>query len=127
MKRLTTTWGLMLCLAGAATAGTPAPPVRAQRQELRVGLQGDKRRLKQVTLDQHKELLLILAREKSDLAGVKASAARGEALHAAILAVHENRRRERLALRARGRAERDRLRRAVKNDREEIVVLRQKK
>lgn len=127
MKRLTTTLTAILILAGAARAGVPAPASRAQRQELREGLKGDKRRLKQVGPDQHKELILVREREKSDLGLAKASAARGEALHAVILEIHEKSRRDRLALRARGREERDRLRRAIRNERERIVALRQKK
>lgn len=118
---------LMMFLAGAAQAGAPVPASRAQRQELREVLQGDKRRLKQVGVEQHKELLLMREREKSDLRLAKASAARGEALHAVILEVHEKSRRDRLALRARGRAERNRLLRAIKNERERVVALRQKK
>ncbi|MDD5304284.1 MAG: hypothetical protein PHS14_14390 [Elusimicrobia bacterium] len=127
MMRRTAMLAAMMCLAGAATAGAPASADRAQRLELREGLQGDKRRLKQVGPDQHKELLLIREREKSDLRMAKASAARGETLHAAILEIHEKSRRDRLALRARCREERIRLRRAVKSERDRIVALRQKK
>jgi hypothetical protein len=127
MKQMMTMLAAMLLLAGAARAGAPVPASRAQRMELREGLKGDKRRLKLVGSDQHKELMLVREREKFDLAGVKASAARGEALHSAILEVHERRRRERLALRSRGREERERLRRAIKNARERIIALRQKK
>ena len=77
MKQMMTMLAAMLFLAGAARAGAPAPASRAQRLELREGLKGDKRRLKQVGVEQHKELMLVREREKFDLAGVKASAARG--------------------------------------------------
>ena len=47
--------------AGSARAGTQT---QARRLELRAGLQEGKRRRKQVTLDQHKELLLVRERER---------------------------------------------------------------
>ena len=127
MKQMMTMSALMMLLAGAAMAGSPVPVSRAQRLELREGLQGDKRRLKQVGVEQHKELLLLREREKSDLRLARASAARGESLHAVILEIHERSRRNRLALHARSREERGRLRRAIKNERERILALRQKK
>lgn len=127
MKRRATMLAAILCLTGAVRAGVPVPGAQAQRRELREGLQGDKRRLKQVSLDRHKELLLIREREKSDLRMVKASAAQAETLHAAILTVHEKSRRDRLALRVRSREERSRLQREIQNERERYVSLRQKK
>ena len=127
MKQMMTILAAALFLAGAARAGAPASASRAQRQELREGLQGIKRRLKLVGVEQHKELLLLREREKSDLRLARSSAAKGEALHAVILEVHERSRRDRLALHARSREERGRLRRAIKNERERITSLRQKK
>lgn len=127
MKTTAAALAAALCLAGAAWAGAPVAAETAQIKELRAGIRGGKDRIKRLALDQHKELVLIRERERSDLRMVKASAARGEALHAAILEVHEKSRRERLALRARGREERGRQRRAVKNGRDRIAALRQKK
>jgi hypothetical protein len=114
-----------MLLAGAARGAVPV--VQAQRRELREGLRGDERKLKQVTVDQHKELLLVRDRERSDLAAVKSSALSGESLHAAILEVHERRRRERLDLRRRGHEARSRLRRVIKEERERVLELRRKK
>ncbi|MBI5245904.1 MAG: hypothetical protein HY923_01885 [Elusimicrobia bacterium] len=117
----------ILFAARIALAAAPNPEVRAQRRESRAALQEGTQRLKRVTVEQHKELLLIREREKSDLRMVKASAASPETMHLALLDVREKSRRERLALRARGRAERDRLRRLIKGERERIVSLRRKK
>ncbi len=117
----------ILFAAGLAFGAAANPAVRAQRQESRAALQDNGRRLKRVSVEQHKELLLIREREKADLRMVKASAASPETMHLALLEVHEKSRRERLALRARGRAERDRLRRLIKGERERIVSLRRKK
>jgi hypothetical protein len=125
MKRKTTILAAIMCLAPAARGAVPA--AQAQRKELREGLKDSERRLKLVTLDQHKELLLVREREKADLDAVKASALGPESLHAAILEVHERRRRERLDLRRRGRDARSRLRRIIKDERERVVALRRKK
>lgn len=118
---------LLPLLAVPARAGSPTPASRARRLELRGVVREDARRLKQVTSDLHKELLLILAREKSELQAVKAAGSQSETTHAALLEIHERSRRARLALRARGRDERFRLRRAVKAARDEIAALRKKK
>lgn len=117
---------VVLLSAGLAFAA-PDPAVRAQRLESRAALQESGRRLKRVTVEQHKELLLIRERERSDLGMVKASAASPETMHLALLEVREKSRRERLALRARARSERDRVRRLIKGERERIVSLRRKK
>ncbi len=114
-------------LAFTARAGTPAPASRARRLELRGVIREDSRRLKQVTAELHKELLLILSREKAQLETVKAAGSQSETTHAAILEIHERSRRERLNLRARGRDERFLLRRAVKAARDETAALRKKK
>lgn len=126
-KRTMAMGAALLFLAAAARAGAPIPAVKAKMLELRAGVRDDKRRLRQVALDQHKELVLVREREKTDLGMVKASAAQGETIHSAIHEVHEKSRRERLALRARSREERARLRQAIKNGRAGIVALRQKK
>ena len=124
MQRQAMMLAAIVCLAPAARGAAPA--VR-QRKELREGLRDSERRLKLVTVDQHKELMLVREREKADLSAVKTSALGGESLHAAILEVHERRRRERLALRERGRESRRRLRRLIKDERERVLALRRKK
>jgi hypothetical protein len=111
-----------LCLAGAAH-GAPNP----ERLAARTALQEDVRRLRRVTVEAHKELLLIRDREKSGLRLTKASAASPETMHLALLEVREKSRRERLALRTRSRAERERLRRLIKGERERVIALRGKK
>ncbi len=116
-----------LVLVGAARAGVPGAAEKAKILELRAGVSESKKKIKRLALEQHKELALILERENSDLKMVKASAARGEALHAAILEVHEKSRRERLALRERRRSERVRLNEGLKKTRAEIVVFHRKK
>lgn len=116
-----------LLLGTGAWAGTPAPAVKARLVELRGAARDDKRRLKQTALDQHKELVLLREREKSDALAVKASAANPETIHLGLLEVHEKSRRLRLALRARCREDRSRLRQDIKNRRAEISALRQKK
>ena len=118
---------LALILEGTASAAVPAPAVKAQRQQAREALQTGKKRLKLVGEERHKELVLVRERERSDLRLAKASAARGEALHARILEIHEKSRRDRLALRSKAVEERDRWRRAVKAERDKLIALRQKK
>ena len=118
---------VVLFAAGLAHGATPDPAVRAQRLEARAVLQENARRLKRVSVEQHKELLLIRERERSDLRMVRASAASPETMHLALLEVREKSWRERRALRARGHSERDRLRRLIKDERERIVSLRRKK
>jgi hypothetical protein len=127
MKTIISALAIGIVLAGAVRADMPPSPAKAEGAALRTSVREDKVRLKRVGEDQHKELVLVREREKSDLALTKASAARGETLHAAILDVHERSRRLRLALRERGSAERRRLRRALKDARERIAALRRKK
>ena len=117
----------VLFLGTAAWAVAPAPAEKAKALELRVAVRDGKHRLKQVALDQHKELVLVREREKSDALAVKASAAMPETIHLGLLEVHEKSRRLRLALRARCREDRARLRQAIKNKRSEISALRKKK
>lgn len=118
---------LALILEGTAFAAVPPPAVKAERQQAREALQAGKKRLKLVGAERHKELVLVRERERSDLRLAKASAARGEALHARILEIHEKSRRDRLALRSKEIEERDRWRRAVKAERDKLIALRQKK
>ena len=118
---------MALFLGTAAWAGAPAPGVKAKVVELRAAVRDGKHRLKQVALDQHKELVLLREREKSDALSVKASAAQPETIHQGLLEVHEKSRRDRLALRARCREDRARLRQAVKNKHFEISALRKMK
>lgn len=117
---------LALGLGGPASAGPQAPAVKAQRQEARAAVQAAHKRLKAVGVERHKELLLLRERETSDLRLAKASAARGEALHARILEIHEKSRRDRLGLRERARAERERLLRSLRAERERLAALRRK-
>lgn len=109
---------MMLLLALSLMGAAPAD---------REALRDAQRRLKQVGSERHKELLLIREREKSDLRLARTSAARGEALHALILEIHEKSRRDRLALHAKARLERERLKRVMKNERERLIALRRKK
>lgn len=118
---------LALSLEGTAFAAVSPPVVKAERQQAREALQAGKKRLKLVGQERHKELLLVRERERSDLRLAKASAARGEALHARILEIHEKSRRDRLALRSKAAEERDRWLRAVKAERDRLIALRQKK
>ncbi len=127
MKKPATVLAAALFLAGAARAGAPAPVEKAKIKELRADVRDDKHRLKQVALDQHKELVLVREREKSDVGLVKASAAQPETIHQGLLDVREKSRRDRRALRSRRREDRAHLRQAIKNKRAEITGLRQKK
>ena len=127
MMKITMALAAAMCLSGAARAGIPAPVEKAKIHELRAEVRDDKRKLKQVALDQHKELVLVREREKADANYVKASAARPETIHEGLLEVHEKSRRDRLALRALRRSDRARLRQVIKNERAEITALRQKK
>ena len=115
-----------LFLGMGARAATVAPAEKARIQSLRLGVHDDKRQIKQAALDQHKELMLVREREKSDVSFVKASAARPETIHEGLLEVHEKSRRDRMAVRARRREDRTRLRQAIKNERAEIAVLHKK-
>lgn len=119
----------MFCIEGYASGETAsaARTDKAAIRELREVLRADKGRIKRLEIEQHKELVLILEREKSDLKMVKASAAQAETMHLAIIDVHEKSRRERGALRARNHEERSRLRRAIANTRSQIRTLRPKK
>ena len=117
----------VLFLVTGAWAGAPAPADKAKALELRTAVRDGKHRLKQVALDQHKELVLVREREKSDALAVKASAAMPETIHLGLLEVHEKSRRLRLALRARCREDRARLRQAIKTKHSEISALRKKK
>ncbi len=114
-------------LAGPAGAAVTPPVAKAKILELRAAVREDKRRLKQAALDQHKDLVLIRQREKSDIGYVKSSASRPETMHESLLEVHEKSRRDRLAIRNVRRSERERLRRAIKDRRAEIAALRKKK
>lgn len=114
-------------LAGAAGAGAPASAEKAKILELRGSVREGEAKLKRLSIEQRKELALIRERERSDLKMVKASAARGETLHAAIVDVHERSRRQRLELRDRRRGERGRLKEALRRTRVEIAALRRKK
>lgn len=114
-------------LAAAAEAGAPAAAEKAKILELRGNVREGEAKLKRLSVEQRKELALIRERERSDLKMVKASAARGETLHAAILDVHERSRRQRLELRDRRRGERGRLKEALRQTRAEMAALRRKK
>lgn len=116
-----------LFFSAAARAAAPAPAEKAKIQELHAGVREGERQLKQVALEQHKELMLVRDREKSDVLYVKASAARPETIHEGLLEVHEKSRRDRLALRSRRRDDRARLRQAIKTERAELTTLRKKK
>ncbi|MBI2385930.1 MAG: hypothetical protein HYV14_07940 [Elusimicrobia bacterium] len=113
-----------LFLAGAARAGASE---KAKILELRASVREGEAKLKRLSVEQHKELVLIREREKSDLTMTRASAARGETLHAALLDVSERSRRQRLELRERRRGERGRLKAAIKAARAEVTALRRKK
>jgi hypothetical protein len=127
MNKRTAAMAAALLLGTAARAAPPAPVEKAKVLELRAGVRDDKHRLKQVSLDQHKELQLLRDREKSEALLVKASGARPETIHERLLDVHERSRRERLSLRVRRREDRERLRRSLKTERAGIAALRQKK
>ncbi len=109
---------LAVFLAGAAQAGVV---------ELRASVKEGQVKLKRLAADQHKSLVLIREREKSDWITVKASAARGETLRAAKVEVREKSRRDRLTLRESSRGERARLKAAIKAARAEMAALRRKK
>lgn len=127
MKIIAAMFAAVLGLTGAARAGAPVSAEKAKILELRASVREGEGKLKRIAVEQHKELVLIREREKSDLAMVKASAARGEALHAALLEVRERSRRQRLELRERRRGERGRLKAAIKSTRAEMAALRRKK
>lgn len=127
MKIIAAMFAAVLGLTGAARAGAPVTVEKAKILELRAGVREGEGKLKRIAGEQHKELVLIREREKSDLVMVKASAARGEALHAALLEVRERSRRQRLELRERRRGERGRLKAAIKSARAEMAALRRKK
>lgn len=105
---------LAVFLAGAAQAGVV---------ELRASVKEGQVKLKRLAADQHKALVFIREREKTDGIAVKASAARGETLHAAKIEVREKSRRDRLALRESSRAERARLKAAIKAARADSVAV----
>lgn len=109
---------LAVFLAGAAQAGVV---------ELRASVKEGQSKLKRLTADQHKNLVLIREREKSDLNSVRASAAKGETLRSSRIEVREKSRRDRLTLRESSRAERARLKAAIKAARAELAALRRKK
>ena len=100
---------------------------KAKIQELKADMRDDKGRLKQVSMDQHKELILVRDREKADAKLVRGSGAWTETIHQGLLEVHEKSHRDRLALRKRRNEDRDRLRRELKVKRAEISALRKKK
>jgi hypothetical protein len=125
MKR--TLAAAMLLLGAAARAAAPVTAAKAKERELRAEVRDEKHKLKQAALDQHKELALVREREKSDVSLVKASAARPETIHEGLLEVHEKSMRDRRAVRARRREDRERLRREIKDERAELTVLRKMK